>query len=56
VTLRLALKAVNEGVNMSLDAACRLESALFGVSRSSEDAKEGCQAFLAKREPKFKDK
>jgi enoyl-CoA hydratase len=56
VTLRLALKGVNEGVNMSLDAACRLEAALFGVCGATEDAKEGCRAFLEKRKAEFKDR
>ena len=52
-TLRLALKAVNEGANMTLDATCRLEAALFGVGGGSADAREGCAAFLEKRKPKF---
>lgn len=53
VAMRAALKAVNEGAGMTPDAAVRLEAALFGVTRASSDADEGCQAFLAKREPVF---
>ncbi len=56
LTLRLALQAVNEGLNMNQDSGCRLEAALFGVCGSSEDAREGCDAFLAKRKPGFKDR
>ena len=54
-TLRLALKAVGEGLNMTLDSGCRLEAALFGVAGGSADAHEGCSAFLQKRKPEFKD-
>ena len=56
VTLRLALKAVNEGQNMPLDAGCRLEAALFGICGATHDAKEGCAAFLEKRKPVFQDR
>ncbi|MFO7652235.1 MAG: enoyl-CoA hydratase-related protein [Candidatus Krumholzibacteriia bacterium] len=55
-TLRLALKAVNEGLNMGLDPGCRLEAALFGVCGGTEDAREGCAAFLEKRPPAFSDR
>lgn len=53
VAVRAALKAAGEGANMSPDAAVRLEAALFGVACASEDAGEGCRAFLEKRETKF---
>ncbi len=55
VTVRLALKAVNEGLGMSLDDGTRLESALFAVAGGTGDAAEGCRAFLEKRDPEFKD-
>lgn len=54
--VRVALKSVNEGANMGLDAACRLESALFGVVCGTADAREGCQAFIEKRKPAFQDR
>ena len=55
LTLKIALKAVNDGLNMNQDSGGHLEAALFGVCGSSEDAHEGCDAFLAKRKPHFKD-
>jgi len=53
VAMRAALKAVGEGAGMTPDAAVRLEAALFGVTCASEDAAEGCRAFLEKRDPGF---
>lgn len=54
-TLRYALKAVNEGANVGLDAGCRLEAAIFGTVGALQDAREGCAAFMEKRKPDFKD-
>jgi len=56
VTVRLALKAVNEGLGCDLDDGCRLEAALFGVAGATEDAAEGCRAFIEKRDPVFRDR
>jgi enoyl-CoA hydratase/3-hydroxyacyl-CoA dehydrogenase len=39
---------------MALDAALELEALAFGLATSSEDLYEGIQAFMEKREPKFK--
>ncbi len=55
-TLRYALKAMGEGLNMSLDAGCRHEAGLFGVAGGLADADEGCRAFLEKRKPEFTDR
>ena len=54
VALRAALKSVNEGAGMTPDAAVRLEAALFGVTCASQDAAEGCRAFLEKRTAEFR--
>lgn len=53
-TLRIALQAVNEGLEMTQNSGCNLEAALFGVCGSSDDAREGCSAFMEKRKPEFK--
>lgn len=53
-TLRIALQAVNEGMEMNQASGGHLEAALFGVCGSSEDAREGCAAFMEKRKPDFK--
>jgi enoyl-CoA hydratase len=55
LTLRVALKAVGEGLEMTQDGGCSLEAVLFGVVGSSQDAKEGCSAFVEKRKPNWKD-
>ncbi|MEM0493331.1 MAG: enoyl-CoA hydratase-related protein [Candidatus Thermoplasmatota archaeon] len=46
---------VNTGVDMDLSSACRFESALFSMSFSTKDQKEGMTAFIEKRKPVFKD-
>jgi enoyl-CoA hydratase len=39
---------------VSLDQAQFLEATLFGLVASTDDMREGTQAFLQKRKPQFK--
>jgi len=56
VAVKLALEAVNHGLELSLDEGLQLESNLFGLCFSTEDMKEGTQAFIEKRKADFKGK
>ena len=53
IALRLAIQAVDGGLEMGMDAALNWEAHLFGVCASSADMKEGLQAFLEKRRAAF---
>lgn len=54
VALALALESVDHGFDTTLDDALTLESNLFGILASTEDMREGMQAFLEKRQAEFK--
>jgi enoyl-CoA hydratase len=47
------LEAVDAGSDMASPEALLLEANHFGLLSSSADMREGMQAFLAKRTPKF---
>ena len=56
VAVRLALLAVNATQEVSLASGQTFEAELFGRCCTSEDFKEGTNAFLEKRKPAFKNK
>ena len=49
----IAKQAVHRGLHMSLQDGLRLEADLFGMISSTEEMREGTQAFLEKRRPKW---
>lgn len=51
--LACALAAVDQGLDMPLDAGCAAEATLFGIAASTDDMREGVAAFLEKRAPSF---
>ena len=53
-SLRAAKEVILNGSNVDLETGCRIENDAFGLTMSSEDAKEGTAAFLEKRKPEFK--
>lgn len=54
LSLRFTLEAVRSGLEMPLDEGLRLEATLFGLICTSDDMKEGTQAFLEKRPGQFR--
>lgn len=54
--IRLIKKAIDEGHELPLEEALRLERSLFGQVCACEDKNEGVNAFLEKREPAFLNK
>ena len=53
VAVALCLDAVQRGMEMPLDEALRWEATQFALSCSTEDIREGTQAFLEKRKAEF---
>lgn len=56
LAVRLAKRAVNEGLAMALQDGLKLEAALLGELSETGDKDEGVMAFLEKRPPQFKGK
>ncbi len=52
--LRLCKAAVQDGLEMDLARGAAYEADLFGLCFTDSDQKEGMQAFLEKRAPRFK--
>jgi len=53
LAVRLALEAVDQGLEMTLDEGLLLEANHFGLLAATADMKEGTTAFLEKRAAKF---
>jgi enoyl-CoA hydratase/carnithine racemase len=54
VAMKYALRAINQGMDVDLAAGLKIEGLCLGACFASEDSKEGLNAFLEKRKPKFK--
>ena len=55
VAITQSLRAIEDGLNLSLEAGLAKEAEAFGAVAATEDSKEGVNAFLEKRQPQFKD-
>src|SRR5258707_1058379 len=53
IAVKLALEAVNKGLETSQDEGCALEAGYFGLCAATEDKREGTAAFLEKRAAAF---
>ena len=53
VSIRLAKELINSSLETSLEVGETREAKAFGVAASTEDFREGVDAFLKKRKPKF---
>ena len=53
LTLKLLKRTIEEGAQINLRSALKLEQAMIGLVMDSNDAHEGCSAFLERRKPEF---
>ena len=56
VAIGQALRAIEEGMDCSLEDGLAAEASAFGRVAASDDSKEGVRAFLEKRQPQFTDR
>jgi len=56
IAMKYAKYALNFGTQVPLDMGLRLESGLMGLTFSTEDLKEGIEAFMSRRKAEFKGK
>ena len=56
LAVKLTKEVVNAGMDASLETGLLLERKAFEILFSSEDQKEGMQAFIEKRRPAYKGK
>ncbi|MBI4003477.1 MAG: enoyl-CoA hydratase/isomerase family protein [Candidatus Omnitrophica bacterium] len=56
VTITESLRAIEEGLEGSLEQGMAKEAAAFGRVAATEDSREGIKAFVEKRQPQFKDR
>ncbi|MBL4849059.1 MAG: enoyl-CoA hydratase/isomerase family protein [Planctomycetes bacterium] len=56
VAVKLALEALERGLDGSLEHGLEVEADLFGIACSTKDAAEGIQAFIEKRPAEFQGK
>jgi enoyl-CoA hydratase/carnithine racemase len=54
IATRLAMEAVDDGLEAPIDQALEIEARAFLQTLRTEDAGEGIQAFFARRQPEFK--
>ncbi len=52
--IALTKRIINRGLSCDLAAVCEYEAQAQAILLQTEDFREGMQAFLEKREPKFK--
>ena len=56
IALKYAKHALNFGTQVPLEVGLRLEASLMGLTFSTDDLKEGVEAFMSKRKAEFKGK
>jgi enoyl-CoA hydratase/carnithine racemase len=54
LALKIAKEAINKGMDLTLEQGLRLEADLYFLLHTTDDRKEGINAFKEKRIPKFK--